>query len=76
VVALVVYGLQFARRFGEEEGSPIRHTADNAVLFKDDFASGFGNSKKKYMSDRSVQKPKRGEVGSTPLLREGISRTL
>lgn len=36
--------LQFARWLGEEEGAPVGHAADDALLFKDDSAGSFGDS--------------------------------
>jgi hypothetical protein len=44
VMAIVVGRLQFLRRLWEEKGAPVGDTANDAVLLKNDPASGFGDS--------------------------------
>jgi hypothetical protein len=44
VVAVVVCGLQFFRRLGEEESAPVGDAAHDAALVEDDFPSRFGDS--------------------------------
>lgn len=44
VVAIVVRGLQFLGRLGEQEGAPVGVAAHDAVLREDYGAGGFGDS--------------------------------
>ena len=44
VMAIVVGRLQFLRRLWKEKGAPVGDTANDAVLLKNDPASGFGDS--------------------------------
>lgn len=46
VVTIVVGRLQFLRRLWEEKGAPVGDTANDAVLLKNDPASGFGDSRR------------------------------
>ena len=52
VMAIVVGRLQFLRRLREKKGAPVRDTTYDAVLLKNDPASGFGDSGK-HISVRS-----------------------
>lgn len=46
VVACLMQFLMLARRFGEQEGAPVRDAPDDAAGVEDDVASGTGDTKR------------------------------